>query len=52
MTSVLEYKRSKYNPNKTYFACFLVSNGIEDPENDGCIARKIDFFINCRCIKK
>ena len=34
-----EYKRSKCNPNKPYFTCFLVSNGIEDPENDGCIAR-------------
>ena len=34
-----EYKRSKCNPNKPYFACFLVSKGIDDPKNDGCIAR-------------
>ncbi|WP_026055016.1 glycosyltransferase family 10 domain-containing protein [Rickettsia sibirica] len=51
MTSVLEYKRSKYNPNKTYFACFLVSNGIEDPENDGCIARN-RFFHKLSLYKK
>ncbi|MFV0251249.1 MAG: glycosyltransferase family 10 [Rickettsia aeschlimannii] len=46
-----EYKHSKYNPNKTYFACFLVSNGIEDPENDGCIARN-RFFHKLSLYKK
>ncbi|MFA1688152.1 glycosyltransferase family 10 [Candidatus Rickettsia barbariae] len=51
MTSVLEYKHSKYNRNKTYFACFLVSNGIEDPENDGCIARN-RFFHKLSLYKK
>lgn len=40
-----EYKRPKCNPNKPHFTCFLVTNGIEDPEKfDGCVARNKFFY--------